>query len=143
MVEQKYDAKYVYFILGPALVSLFTSSLLVINFIFISKKLQGYMYHKLSSVLALFDIIQQIGTILSAPFFFSADKEKCAYREYLFLFGSFCKALTVMYISGTISYVIHFSKVPSKEAKKRSVIGFVLFTAICFVLMPIYNASGE
>jgi hypothetical protein len=143
MAEQEYDNKFVFFIFSPALLSLITSSLLLINFTFISKQLQGFMYHKLSSILAFFDIIQQIGTILSAPFLLSADADKCAYREYLFLFGSFCKTLTVLYISGTISYVIQYSKVPSYSLMRRYVIGLGVFTIICFIVMPIYNASGE
>ena len=143
MSEQQLDAEYVYFIFAPALCSLFTSSLLLINFTFISKHLHGFMYHKLSSTLALFDVIQQIGTVLSAPFLLSADADKCAYREYLFLFGSFCKTLTVLYISGTISYVIHYSKVPEKDRMRSVAIGLGLFTMLCFIIMPIFNASGK
>ena len=143
MAQQEYDDQYVYYIFVPALLSLFTSSLLLINFTFISKQLQGFMYHKLSSTLALFDVVQQIGTILGAPFLLSANADNCAYREYIFLFGSFCKTLTVLYISGTISYVIHYSKVPSNVDMRRVAIGLGCFTMICFIVMPIFNASGE
>ena len=101
------------------------------------------MYHKLSATLAFFDVIQQIGTILSAPFLLSADKDKCAYREYLFLFGSFCKTLTILYISGTISYVIHYSKVPTYNVMRRTVITLGFFTSVCFVLLPVYGAQGQ
>jgi hypothetical protein len=143
MVEQTYESKYVFFIFTPALCSLLTSSLLLLNFFFLSKHLRGYMYHKLSTTLAFFDVIQQVGTILSAPFLFSADQDKCAYREFLFLFGSFCKTLTVLYISGTISYVIHYSRVPAYNEMRRVVIVFGVFTIVCFVLLPVYGAQGK
>lgn len=141
-MRQDWDTQYVCFIFAPAVLSLLTSSLLLVNFA-LSKQLQAYMYHKLSSTLALFDVVQQVGTILSAPFLFSADADKCPYREYLFLFGSFCKTLTILYISGTISYVIHYSKVPDIRSMHRVLCGFGLFTVLCFVVMPIYNASGK
>lgn len=140
--EQPYDTKFVFFIFIPAICSLVTSSLLLINFVFISKHLQSYLYHKMSATLALFDVIQQIGTFLSAPFLLSADADKCAYREYLFLFGSFSKTLTVLFISGTISYVIHYSKVPSDKAMRRAIAVLGVFTAVCFVLLPVYGAQA-
>ena len=143
MVEQQYNSLFVYFIFTPALLSLVTSALLLVNYYFLSSHLRGYTYHSLSATLALFDLIQQIGTVLSVRFLFSADEDKCPFREYLFLFGSFCKTLTVLFISATICYVIHFSKIPRVEFLRRWAVGLGLFTLLCFTLMPIYKASGK
>ena len=143
MVEQKYTSEYTFCILLPSFISIVISSLLLVNFTFISKHLQGFLYHKLSATLALFDVIQQVGTILSAPFLLSADADTCGYREYLFLFGSFSKTITVLYISGTISYVIHYSKVPDNKVMRRFAVGLIIFTLSCFVVMGFLNTSGE
>ena len=141
--EQDYSSEYVFFILLPALVSLLVSSLLLINFFFVSKHLQSFMYHQLSATLALFDVVQQIGTALGAPFLLGAASDTCDIREYLFLFGSFCKTLTVLFISGTISYVIHYSAVPTQTIMRRSTIALACFSVICFISMVLLEISGR
>lgn len=105
------DHWYEIYVFTPSVLSCVCSVLLMVKFTIGSN--QKFFFHQMSAILAFFDTVQCMGIFLDAPWL----NKTCYPAAYLFMAGSLCKVLAIMYITSIITHAIFNLEAPSKDRK--------------------------
>jgi hypothetical protein len=128
---------YIVFVLSPSILSSIFSVAVVINVVRGTYK--NYFFHQMSAVLGGFDILQCLGIFLDAPWL----KDTCYTAAYLFLSGSLCKVMSIMYITIIITHVVIYVESPSRKRKLiYSFIG-ILCAILSTIMLTVHGVAGE
>ena len=138
-IHQEFTNEYVYCVLLPTCLSITVSTIIFLNFCVVSTHLRAFIYHQISTVFALCDIISSTGTLLGAPNLL--DTSRCTLRENLFLCGSFMKVVAVTFNTCLIYYVLSTSIVPSVKSVGMVASVWLLLSALCMFFITHFNAA--